>query len=242
MERSITPEVGKSAISRIIYRRLCRRWTAYQELTPAHTLHWFPFRKTNAILFFIRGPMETEVTKKLFTVDEYHRMAEAGIFHPEARLELIEGEIIEMSPPGIRHIACVNRANAVFTSRLAGKAMVSVQNPLILSRYTEPQPDIVLAKPRADFYAEKWLSSEDTFLAIEVSDSTISYDRNRKMSLYARARVRELWIENLREGVILVFRDPRGNGYKTCLTFQRGQSFSPSAFPEVTFTVEELLG
>src|SRR5947207_15100002 len=81
-------------------------------------------KRGDAIFFEQRGSMETEVAKKLFTVDEYHRMAEAGIFHPEARLELIEGEIIEMSPPGIRHIACVNRANAVFTSRLAGKAKI----------------------------------------------------------------------------------------------------------------------
>jgi Uma2 family endonuclease len=95
--------------------------------------------------------METEVAKKLFTVDEYLRMGEAGIFHPEARLELIEGEIIEMSPVGDRHVICVNRANALFAARLAGKVMVSVQNPVRLSRYTEPQPDILLAHWRDDF-------------------------------------------------------------------------------------------
>ncbi len=186
--------------------------------------------------------METEVRRKLFTVDEYHRMGERGIFHSEARLELIEGEIIEMSPPGIHHVACVNRANALFAARLAGKAMVSVQNPLLLSRYTEPQPDIVLAKPRANFYSDKRLSWEDTLLAIEISDSSLSFDSNRKMPLYARAQVPELWIENLRNDVILVFRDPAPKTYLTCLTFHRGESFSAVAFPEVIFKVEELLG
>src|SRR5262245_46373817 len=105
-------------------------------------------RMEHALFFSTRGPMETEVTKKLFTVDEESLMDEAGTFHPEVRLELIEGEIIEMSPVGGRHISCVNRATALFTSRLAGKVMVSVQNPVVLSRYTEPQPDILLAQPR----------------------------------------------------------------------------------------------
>jgi Uma2 family endonuclease len=186
--------------------------------------------------------MEAEVTKKLFTVDEYHRMGEAGIFHPEARLELIEGEIIEMSPPGIRHVACVNRATALFTSRLAARAMVSVQNPLLLSRYTEPQPDLVLAKPRANFYSDRRLSWEDTLLAIEISDSTLSFDRKRKMPLYAAAGVPELWIENLRNDVVLVFRDPTPQTYATSLTFERGQSFSPSAFPDLVLSIEDLLG
>jgi Uma2 family endonuclease len=186
--------------------------------------------------------MGTEVTRKLFTVDEYHRMGEAGVFHPEARLELIEGEIIEMSPPGIRHVACVNRATALFTKRLGEKAMVSVQNPLLLSRYTEPQPDIVLAKPRANFYSDKRLSWEDTLLAVEISDSTLSFDRKRKMPLYAAAGVTELWIENLRNDVILVFRDPTPETYSSVHTFERGQSVSPAAFPDVPFNVGELLG
>jgi|SRR5579862_5441287 len=186
--------------------------------------------------------METEVAKKLFTVEEYLRMGEAGIFHPEARLELIEGEIIEMSPVGDRHIGCVNRATALFSSRLAGKAIVSVQNPVRLSRYTEPQPDLVLARPREDYYSGKRLSAEDTFLVIEISDSTVRYDRNRKMPLYAKAGVPELWIENLQEDIILVFRDPGPVTFLTEMMFRRGELLSPAAFPEITFKVEELIG
>ena len=186
--------------------------------------------------------METEVAKKLFTADEFVRMGEAGIFDPEARLELIEGEIIEMSALGNPHMGCVNRANALFSARLAGKVMVSPQNAVLLSRYTRPQPDIVLARPREDFYSTKTIAPEDTFLVIEVSDSTIRYDRNRKMPLYAKSGVPELWIENLQEGLILVYRDPGPETFATSLTFKRGESISIAAFPEIVFKVEELLG
>src|SRR5437016_9243314 len=189
-----------------------------------------------------RGLMETEVAKKLFTVEEYQRMGEAGIFHPEARLELIEGEIIEMSPPGNPHIGCVNRATALFSARLAGKVIVSVQNAVRLSRYTELQPDIVLARPRADYYGGKRITPEDTLLVIEISDTTLRYDRNRKMPLYAKSGVSELWIENLQEDLVLVYRKPGPETYSTSLTFHRGELISLAAFPEVLFKIEELLG
>lgn len=169
-------------------------------------------------------------------------MGEAGIFHPEARLELIEGEIIEMSPPGNPHIGCVNRATALFSARLAGKVIVSVQNPVRLSRYTEPQPDIVLARPRADYYGEKRITPEDTLLVIEISDSTVRYDRNRKMPLYAKSGVSELWIENLQEEVILVYRNPVAQTYSTSFERHCGDSISLAAFPDVVFKVDELLG
>jgi Uma2 family endonuclease len=185
--------------------------------------------------------MEAEIAKKLFTADEFFRMGEAGIFDPDVHLELIEGEIIEMSPPGIRHAACVSRATELFITRLVGKAMLSPQNPLLLSTYTVPQPDIVLAKPRGNFYSDKRLASEDTLLAVEVSDSTLSFDRKRKMPLYAAAGVPELWILNLRNDAILVFRDPGKTAYATQLTLSRGESLSVTAFPEVTFAVDELL-
>jgi Uma2 family endonuclease len=186
--------------------------------------------------------METEVRKKLFTVDDFHRMGEAGIFGPEPRVELIEGEIIEMAALGTRHMGCVNRATELLVTRLAGKAVVSVQNAVLLSRYTEPQPDIVLAKPRASYYDDKYIAPEDTFLVIEVSDSTLRYDRDRKMPLYAKAGVPELWIENLRNDVILVYRDPTPSGYKKALTLRRGDSITISAFEEVELKVEDLLG
>src|SRR5438477_7424502 len=102
-----------------------------------------------------RGHMRTEVTKKLFTVDEYYKMGEAGILGPEDRVELINGEILEMSPIGNPHVACVDRANALFAVAFVGKAIVSVQNPVLLNTYNEPQPDVVLMKARPDFYKTK---------------------------------------------------------------------------------------
>src|SRR4026207_1474391 len=152
--------------------------------------------------------MRSEVTRKLFTVDEYYRMAEAGILDPDARLELIAGEILEMSPVGTRHVACVNRANALFVKRFGDRAIVSVQNPLRLSNYTEPQPDIVVLKPRDDYYEEKRIVWEDALLVIEVSDTTIRRDRDLKLPLYAKAGVSELWIEDLRRNTLFVYRDP----------------------------------
>ena len=186
--------------------------------------------------------MRSEITRKLFTVDEYYRMAEVGIFDPDARLELIEGEILEMSPVGTRHVACVNRATALFVKRFGDRAIVSVQNPLRLSNYTEPQPDIVVLKPRDDYYEEKRIEWEDALLVIEVSDTTIRRDRDLKLPLYAKAGVSELWIEDLRHNTLFVYRDPGTATYGQSLTFHRGDSISLLAFPDITFTVEELIG
>lgn len=186
--------------------------------------------------------MRAEITKKLFTVEEYDRMAEVGILDPDARLELIEGEIVEMSPVGVRHVMCVNRATNLFAKRLGDLAIVSVQNPVQLSDYTEPQPDIVLLKPREDFYEEKKISWEDAILVIEVSDTTIRRDRDVKLPLYAKAGVLELWIEDLRRNTIFVYREPGPKTYATALTFQRGDSISIAAFPDIAFKVSDLIG
>ena len=186
--------------------------------------------------------MQVEVTKKLFTVDEYYRMAEAGILGPEDRVELIDGEIIQMSPIGTRHAGSVNRATDLFSRSLAGRAVVSVQNPIQLNNYTEPEPDVLLLKPRADYYAAKKVWAEDALLIVEVADTTLRYDRDTKVPRYAAAGVPEVWIENLPGDALLVYRDPAANGYSVSLTLHRGDSVSPIAFPEVLFKVEELLG
>jgi Uma2 family endonuclease len=186
--------------------------------------------------------MQAEVTKKLFTVDEYYRMVDAGILSERDRVELIEGEIVEMSPIGRRHAACVNRANELFISSLKRRAIVSVQNPLRLNQYNEPQPDIVVMKRRDDYYASKHHTPEDTLFVVEVSDTTLRYDTKIKLPLYAATGVPELWIENLKEDVLLVCRDPAGKNYNTQLTLSRGDIISPLAFPGVSFKIEDLLG
>jgi Uma2 family endonuclease len=185
--------------------------------------------------------MRVEVTKKLFTVDEYYRMLDAGILTEDDRVELIEGEIIQMSPIGNRHAACVDRGTDLFTAAFRGRAIVSVQNPLRLNEYNEPVPDIMVLKPRADYYASKSRTPEDTLLAVEVSDSTLRYDIKIKLPIYARTGVAEVWIENLREDLILVCREPSSKGYNVQLTLRRGDSISPLAFPDTVFKVDDLL-
>jgi len=185
--------------------------------------------------------MQVEVTKKLFTVDEYYRMAEVGIIGPEERTELINGEIIRMSPPGNRHIGSCNRATTLFTEALGRRVIVSVQNPLRLDRHNEPQPDIIVLKPQPDFYGSRRATPEDACLVIEVSDSSLAFDRRVKLPHYARTGVPELWIEDLRHKLLLVFRDPSNDSYQTSLTLRTGDTISPMAFPDVTFKVEDLL-
>jgi Uma2 family endonuclease len=186
--------------------------------------------------------MRSEITKKLFTVDEYYRMAQAGILDPDARLELIEGEILEMSPVGTRHVSCVNRLNRLFNRRLGDEALVSVQNPVRLSNYTETQPDIVLLRPRDDCYKEKRISWEDACLVIEVSDTTIRRDRDLKLPLYSTAGISELWIIDLQQETLFAYREPGPKSYGKTLTLNRGGSLSMLAFPVVVFQVEELIG
>jgi Uma2 family endonuclease len=187
--------------------------------------------------------MQSETIKKLFTVREYHRMGEVGILGPEDRTELIDGEVIRMSPTGHRHAMCVTRAIHAFAVALSGKALVNTQNPLVLNDYSEPQPDLVLLKYRSDFYKSKqYVGPEDALLVLEVSDTTLRFDLTIKLPRYAVAGVPELWIENLIADELLVFREPTGEAYTTNLTLKRGESVSLAAFPEVLFKVEDLLG
>jgi Uma2 family endonuclease len=186
--------------------------------------------------------MDVEISKKLFTVDEYYRMAEVGILTPEDRVELIDGEIIKMCPIGDRHAGCVNMAAEVFVGAFRGRAVVSVQNPLQLSNYTESMPDIVLLKPRTDRYRSRKAKAEDALLVVEVSESTFLYDRNVKLKRYAKAEVPEVWIENLKKDLLLVFRDPAGDTYQTAFTLEGGSAVSATAFPEAIFQVEDFLG
>jgi Uma2 family endonuclease len=164
-----------------------------------------------------------------------------GILGPEDRVELIEGEIIEMSPIGDRHGGCVNRANELFVLSFHGKAITTIQNPVRLNMYNEPQPDLVLAKPRSDYYSTGHPRSEDVFLVLEVSDTTLRKDRDIKVPIYAKLGIREVWIEDLQHDQILVFRDLSGKQYKTRRILQRGDTVSTLAFPETIFKVDDLL-
>ena len=186
--------------------------------------------------------MRTEISKRRFTVDEYYQMAEAGILKPQERVELINGEVVAMSPIGNPHMACVDRANAIFVLSLKGRALVSIQSAVQLDIYAMPQPDVLLLKPSPDYYKTRRRLTDDVLLVIEVADLSLDYDREVKRALYAISGVKEYWIEDLQNDLLLVYREPSGDTYKTCLTFGHGETVSPLAFSDLVIPVDELLG
>jgi Uma2 family endonuclease len=129
--------------------------------------------------------MSVQLRKRYFNVDDYYRMAEAGLFSEGERVELIEGEVVEMSPIGSRHAGCVMRSSTVLNRRFGHLAIVSVQNPIRLDDFSEPQPDLALLKPRKDFYSTSHPTAADVLVVIEVADTSADYDRNVKLPLYA---------------------------------------------------------
>jgi Uma2 family endonuclease len=187
-------------------------------------------------------PMLMETARKLFTVDDYYRMAEVGIIKDTDRVELIEGEIIEMSPIGDRHMLAVNRATMIFARGVGDRAVVSVQNPASMDKYNEPQPDVVLIRPREDFYGKGKPAPKDVLLMIEVADTTLYKDRKVKLPVYARNGIREVWIVDIPGDVIHIFRRPENGSYTFTEARSRGQMIAPDAFADFQIPVENLLG
>ncbi len=186
--------------------------------------------------------MAVGLTKRRFTVAEYHRMAEVGILTEKDRVELIDGEIVEMTPIGPRHASVVKRLTALLTSRLGARTIVSVQDPVQLSKESEPQPDVVLLRPSSDFYAEGHPEPVDTLLLIEVADTSLPYDRGVKLPRYAAAGVPEVWIVDLADEAVEVYRAPAPEDYRQTVRIPRGGSLSPAAFPDLTLEIDEILG
>jgi Uma2 family endonuclease len=186
--------------------------------------------------------MSVQIAKHWFTVAEYDRMGETGILTEDDRVELVEGEIIERSPIGRRHAASVGRLTNIFGRLLAESAIVWVQNPVVLNDYSEPQPDVALLKRRDDFYERSLPTPDDVLLVIEVADTTIEYDRQIKVPLYARAGIAEVWIVNLVDEQIEIYAQPVNDAYQSKREARRGETIdSPSAF-NLTLTVDEILG
>lgn len=186
--------------------------------------------------------MDVHIPRRLFSVDEYHRMAEIGIFSEDDRVELIEGEIFEMAAIGNRHAACVRRLNHYFNQYVgAQEALVDVQDPVRLSHRSEPQPDLVLLRYREDFYAAGPPAPEDVLLLIEVADSSLLFDRSTKVPLYARSGVCEVWVINLEAEEIEVYRQPSETGYGEMLRLRHGDTLAPEALPNLRLEVSSLL-
>jgi Uma2 family endonuclease len=184
--------------------------------------------------------VEVAAERRLFTREEYYRMAEVGILKPSDRVELIRGEIVKMSPPGRRHRAFVINLTELLILRLAGRARVSVQNPLVLNEDTEPQPDLKVLRRRAVSYKEREAFAEDTLLLIEVADSSQRYDRSTKLAIYAEAGIPEYWIVNCIDESIEVYRTPEGDRYRDVSRVEGGATITIAAFPDVTLTLAEI--
>jgi Uma2 family endonuclease len=180
-------------------------------------------------------------TTHRFTVTDYHRMAETGVLRPDARVELLDGRIIDMSPIGPLHGGVVKRLNRHFHHLSRGRWLVSTQDPVRLDEFSEPEPDVMLLKPAPDDYTSRHPRPEDVFLLIEVSDTTLELDREEKLPAYGRAGIPEVWIVNLNDGTIEVFREPHFAGYTTKAVFRGGDQVSPAAFPDAAVDVAELL-
>ena len=178
---------------------------------------------------------------RLFTADEYEKMAEAGILDEDEHVELIAGRILEMSPKGIGHAVSTNRATRCFLAKVGDRAIVRSQDPIRLNDASEPEPDLVLAKPHPKEYADHHPTAAEILLVLEVADSSLTYDRNAKSRLYSTAGIPQFLILNLKAREMEDHRAPSPDGYRSLGTYRAGESFTLVAFPDVSISVLELL-
>lgn len=186
--------------------------------------------------------MTAALSRRRFTIDDYHRMAEAGVLSEDDRVELLEGEVIVMSPIGNRHAACVERLVDRLKAAVSGRAMVRAQNPVVLSPDSEPEPDLAVVKPRDDYYASQTPGPRDVYFLVEVAETSLEEDRAVKVPLYARHGVPEAWLVDLAAGRVEVFSDPAAEGYRSVERCETGMTVTARSFPGLSITVREILG
>jgi Uma2 family endonuclease len=185
--------------------------------------------------------MSRQLAKYWISVDEYERMGEAGIFSPDARLELLEGGIYEMSPTGSRHAACVKFLSNLLT-RQFGDRIISTQDPIRLDDFSEPQPDIALLRWRDDYYRDAHPQPADVLLVIEVADSTLNSDRSYKLPLYAKAGITEAWLVNLPDETIELYAEPSNGTYQLTKEFKRGEHAQAHTIESFRVEVAAVIG
>ena len=186
--------------------------------------------------------MAVEPARRRFTVDEYHRMGEVGILSRDDRVELVDGEIVEMTPIGPRHAFRVATLTQRLVQLLGDRAVVWVQMPVRLGLRHEPEPDLVLLRPPLGRYAKQLPGPEDVLLLIEISGSSIAYDRGVKLRMYAQAGIPEVWIIDLEGDAMEVYRRPTSAGYLDSQRVTRGGRVAPDAFPDVPLPIDDVLG
>jgi Uma2 family endonuclease len=183
----------------------------------------------------------TMVDRKRFSVDDYYRMVDAGVLHERDAVELIDGEVIVMSPIGPRHGACVAAATRALVLAAGNDALVHPQLPVRLDRFNEPQPDLALLRPRADLYASAHAGPDDVLLVVEIGDTSLRYDRTVKACLYATWGLAEYWLADLKANRLFVHSSPEGGTYRVIETHQRGESIAPRLLPSCPVPVDAFL-
>jgi Uma2 family endonuclease len=196
------------------------------------------------MVFQLDRPLQDsfQLERKRFTVKEFHRMVETGILEEGSPYELLNGEIIHMATIGSKHAAKVNRISARLHQTVEKTYIVRIQNPIELGAFSQPEPDIAILRWQDDFYESGHPTAQDIYLLIEVSDTTLDYDRTTKLPIYAESGIAEYWIVNLPDNQIEVHRNPSGNAYQSIQTFTKDQTLTIELLPEITIAVHEILG
>lgn len=179
---------------------------------------------------------------RLITTADYHRMAEVGILIEDEQVELLAGQIIQKMPKGPAHSALCKRIEKLLEHRLGEQVLVRLQDPIQLDAYSEPEPDIAVVHPSANFYADHHPTPPDVYLIIEISDTTLERDLGRKADLYAAASIVDYWVLNIATQQLHVFRDPDSNNYQRQLILKAKQSLHPLSFPDCVITVKDCFG
>ena len=185
--------------------------------------------------------MPVQAPRRLFTVREFHQMADAGVFREDDRVELLGGEIVEMTPIGRRHAGCVNYLNRAFSDVLGSTFLVSVQNPVTVDEHSEPQPDVAVLRFRQDFYRDAHPGPADVLLVVEVADTSAEVDRAEKVPLYARAAIPEVWLVDLQADAVDVYGQPSPAGYRDHVRVGRGGRLTAVAVSGIDLPASDVL-
>jgi len=179
---------------------------------------------------------------RLINVAEYHCMADAGVFHPEERVELIAGQLVKMAAKGTAHTVTLRRINRLFTClSFQIEVMVQIQDPIVLDDYSEPEPDFALLRLEPREYIDAHPTAADTYLVIEVADSSFKYDSETKAKLYAQSNIADYWVLDVVKRQLHVFRQPSNQGYQSEVILTEDDSISPLQFPEIKISIQEML-
>ncbi len=180
--------------------------------------------------------------RRRFTADEFEHLATAGVLHEDDRLELLDGDIVEMTPISTRHAGAVNALTTIFAGPLGKRAVVAVQNPVRLDDFNEPRPDLCVLRAREDCYRTAHPRADDVLLLVEVAHTSLRYDQSIKAPLYGRYGVPETWIVDVEQRIVHVFRDPASDGYRSHQQYGADESLVLDGFPDLVIEIGEIVG